>query len=479
MCLVRKKLRYERRLLRRQHSRSRSCLTCFPSIGRAMRRVTVEPLAFLFILTIYAEYTALQEMIATKLCQQISNATSIHVCDRTTLTPDQRLQLSAQMSGEMMRYMGIFSLCAIPSSLFTGSWSDTLGRKPLLLLPSALGLVAELLFALCSIFLYADSILVLVYVAAIFNGVSGGSTTAMSSCFGYMADISDSERRTRAITILEAAFFVGGFIGFNAAGQLLKHVIGTQFQYIFALCFLLHVCVIGYTLTLRETRGPHRSQSLSQLENVPTAEVVPEKVFSLSHAKRMFRTVSRRRTQRTSILMLYCSGFISFVAMSVQLTLLFTFVKSSPFDWDASRYSLYSGINFLTSGLCLMAVVPLLSRVRPALPDAALGIAGFVSKLLSLLNLGLSQTSTQIFAGIALSAFSEYTMPAIRSMLSKQVDEDERGKAFSFLGVIQNVCQFVGSLVFPAVYRSTLSVAPGAAFVAAGLLQLVPVLLIV
>lgn len=443
-----------------------------------MRRVTVEPLAFLFILTIYAEYTALQEMIAVKLCNQISNATSIHVCDRSALTEDQRLELSAEMSGQMMRYMGIFSLCAIPSSLFTGSWSDTLGRKPLLLLPSALGLIAELLFALCSLFLACDHILVLVYFAAVFNGASGGSTTAMSCCFGYIADITDSELRTRAITILEAAFFVGGFIGFNVAGQLLKHVVGSQFHYIFGLCFLLHVCIIVYTLTLSETRGPHRSQSLSQLENVTSGDAAPEKVFSLTHAKRMFLTLSRQRAARTSILMLYCSGFISFVAMSVQLTLLFTFVKSSPFNWDASQYSLYSGINFLTSGLCLMAVVPLLSRVPSSLPDAGLAVMGFASKLFSLLNLGLSQSSSQVFGGIALSAFSEYTMPAIRSMLSKLVDEDERGKAFSFLGVLQNVCQFIGSILFPAVYRLTLSVAPGSAFVAAGALQLVPILLV-
>ena len=97
-----------------------------------------------------------------------------------------------------------------------------------------------------------------------------------------------------------------------------------------------------------------------------------------------------------------------------------------------------------------MAVVPVLSRIRPALPDAALAIMGFASKLLSLLNLGLSQSSAQIFGGIALSAFSEYTMPAIRSMLSKLVDADERGKAFSFLGVLQ---VFISSLSY-ILYKS-------------------------
>lgn len=404
-----------------------------------MRRVTVEPLAFLFILTIYAEYTALQEMISTKICHDISNSTSIHVCDRTALSSTQKQQLSAEMSSQMMYYMAIFSLCAIPSSLLTGSWSDTLGRKPLLILPSVLGLVAELLFFICSFFLALDNILAIVYVAAVFNGISGGSTTAMSSCFGYMSDITDSEHRTKRIIILEASFFVGGFVGFNISGQLLKHVIGCDFQYIFALCFLLHLCIIAYTQTLRETRGPRRSRSLSRLENMDNSDVVAdEKVFSLHHAKRMISTVTQKRAQRTSIILLYCSGFISFIAMSVQLTILFTYVKSSPFNWDASRYSLYSGINFLTSGVCLMAAVAVLSRVRTAaLNDVVLAIMGFMSKLIFLLNLGLSQSSAQVFAGIALSAFSEYTMPAIRSMLSKLVDKDERGKAFSFLGVLQ------------------------------------------
>ena len=174
-------------------------------------RVTVEPLAFLCVLTIYAEYTALQEMIATKLCNDLSNATSIHVCDRTALTSDQRQQLSAEMSGEMMRYMGIFSLCAVPASLFTGSWSDTLGRKPLLLLPSAFGLIAEVLFALCSFFLACDNILILVYIGAFFNGVSGGSTTAVSSFFGYIADITDSEAQDESDHCSGSSTFCGRF----------------------------------------------------------------------------------------------------------------------------------------------------------------------------------------------------------------------------------------------------------------------------
>lgn len=443
-----------------------------------MRRVTVEPLAFLFILTVYCEYTALQEMIATKLCFQISNATSVTACDRWSLSPDQQSQLSSELSGAMRWYMGIFSMCAVVASLFTGSWSDALGRKPLLLLPSGLGLVAELLFALCSIYLRSERILVLVYVAAFFNGISGGSTTAISSCFGYMADITDLETRTQRITILEAAFFAGGFVGFNVAGQLLKHVVGRRFEFVFGLCFVLHLCVIAYTMTLSETRGPRRQSSLSSLENIPSDQNTGGKVFALTHAKQMLLTLVKKRKERTNILLLYISGFVSFVAMSVQLTLLFTFLKCAPFHWDAAKYSLYNGINFLISGLFLIAVVPVMSHMRHSLPDAGLAVCGFVSKLLSLVNLALSQSSGQVFGGIALSVFSEYPMPAIRSMLSKLVDQDERGKAFSLLGLLQNVCQFVGSLLFPAVYQNTLSFFPGLAFLTAGLLQLIPVILI-
>lgn len=440
--------------------------------------MTVEPVAFLFILTVYAEYTALQEMIATNLCFQISNTTTDTACDRRSLSPQDQEQLSGELSAQMRWYMGIFSLCAVFASLFTGSWSDTLGRKPLLLLPSALGLVAELLFAFCSIYLTSERILLTVYVAAVFNGISGGSTTCISSCFGYISDITDQQNRTQRITLLEAAFFAGGFVGFNVAGQLLKHVVGLRFEFVFALCFVLHLCVIGYTVTLTETRGPRRRISLTSLENVPETQSSGGQVFALTHAKQMLLTIVKKRPERTNILLLYISGFISFVGMSVQLTLLFTFLKSAPLNWDAARYSLYSGLNFLISGLCLIAVVPLMSRARFSLPDAGLAISGFLSKLLTLVNLGLSGSSAQVFGGIALSAFSEFTMPGIRSMLSKLVDSDERGKAFSFLGLLQNVCQFIGSLIFPAVYRSTLSFCPGLAFITAGLMQLIPITLI-
>ena len=452
-----------------------------------MRRVTVEPVAFLFILTVYCEYTVLQEMIATKLCFHITNDddagvdshndSSVHTCNRSALSPGQRQRLSADLSSEMRLYMGLFSACAVVASLFTGSWSDARGRKPLILLPSALGLVAELLFALCSVFLARDRILVLVYVAAVFNGISGGSTTTVSSCFGYIADITDAHSRTRRITLLEAAFFVGGFIGFNVGGQLLRHIVGHRFEHVFALCFLLHLCIIAYTLSLQETRGPRRTRSLAQQEQREQEEAEQlDAVFSLRHAKLMLLTVGRRRRSRCSILLLMGSGFISFIAMSVQLTLLFTYVKSSPFDWDAAQYSLFNGVNFLTTGACLMSVAPLLSRTR--LPDAGLALLGFASKLLFLLNLSLSRSTTQLYVGVALAAFSEFTMPAIRSMLSKLVEADERGKAFAFLGLLQNVCSFAGSIAFPSLYRASLTFFPGLAFAVAAGLQLVPATLV-
>jgi MFS family permease len=69
------------------------------------------------------------------------------LCDKTKLPLDTKELLAKEQALQMKYYMGIFSACAILASLFTGSWSDCIGRKPSMILPSLLGIPAEILFA--------------------------------------------------------------------------------------------------------------------------------------------------------------------------------------------------------------------------------------------------------------------------------------------------------------------------------------------
>jgi hypothetical protein len=305
-----------------------------------------------------------------------------------------------------------------------------------------------------------------VYFAAFFNGISGGTSTIFSSCFGYISDITNPDNRTKRLTLLEASIFIGGFLGYNAAGLLMQYVLKKHYEYVFIGNLFLHVIIILYSnYALKETRGRFRTIDENfVVDEYVSSTLTTRSLFSLDHVKSMFDTIFKKRDTRCSILLLCFCSICSFYAMSVQLTLTFSFVKKPPISWSSSTYSYYNGFGFMAGGLCLLVVLPIIYHYKPGISDKIVAGVGFASKGLGLMNLGLSRSAEQVFMGILIFAFAEYTMPAVRSMLSKAISEDERGKAFSFMGLLFNITGFTGSLFFTSLFASSSSSFPGLAF---------------
>lgn len=457
------------------------------NVWDTLKKITVEPVAFAYLLTIYCEYTALQDMIFLKECMTHLNVTDTSLCSKESISShaDIRSQISGLQAIQTKYYMGIFSLFAVMASLFTGSWSDIFGRKPLMMLPSALGIPAEILFIFSSIYVTQIDIRILVYLAAIFNGLSGGTTTIVASCFGYMTDITSFENRSKRVTVLESFLFVGGFFGYNLAGILIRHYIKNSYEYIFALCTLFHIIILIYVYFLDETRGPKRKcRPLEEEEDENGIQVQsPEqKLFSLKHVKGMFWSIFKFRQEnnyRKKLIFLCICCIISSFGSVIQVILTFSFVKNpQTLNWDSSTYSLYSGLNFLLSGMSLILILPVTYHFWPSFPDTFVCLLGLASKGAGLLNFGLSTTTTHAFISIILYMFSEYTMPSLRSIISKLVDEDEKGKAFSFLGSLSNLVQLMGSFILPTIFTQVVHWFPGLPFVIVAALQLIGCILL-
>lgn len=102
------------------------------------------------------------------------------------------------------------------SQLFTGTWlgrlSDTNGRRIVLLLSSALSVVAYLLYA------HAGN----VYILYLSRALSGVAAANLGVAFAYVADVTTVEERSSKLGILGAAFGLGFVIGPALGAGLLK-----------------------------------------------------------------------------------------------------------------------------------------------------------------------------------------------------------------------------------------------------------------
>ena len=95
-----------------------------------------------------------------------------------------------------------------------------------------------------------------------------------------------------------------------------------------------------------------------------------------------------------------------------EMDVAYLFSKDAQLNWSVNMYSYYSGLRFGIQALVLAIFSPIIKRF--AVSDGI--VAGFAT------------TTTLMFIVPVVALFSTFSTPAIRSMLSKQVESYELGK---------------------------------------------------
>jgi MFS transporter, DHA1 family, tetracycline resistance protein len=91
----------------------------------------------------------------------------------------------------------VYSFMQLIFSPIWGSWSDRIGRRPIMLLSTFGAVIAYIIFGL------AESVGVL-FLSRIVAGMMGGN---ISTAQAYIADVTDSENRARGMGLIGAAFW--------------------------------------------------------------------------------------------------------------------------------------------------------------------------------------------------------------------------------------------------------------------------------
>ncbi|MCG2587128.1 MFS transporter [Rhodohalobacter sulfatireducens] len=97
----------------------------------------------------------------------------------------------------------VYSFMQLIFSPIWGSWSDRVGRRPIMLMSTFGAVIAYIIFG------FAGSLSIL-FLSRIVAGTMGGN---ISTAQAYIADITDSENRARGMGLIGAAFGIGFVIG--------------------------------------------------------------------------------------------------------------------------------------------------------------------------------------------------------------------------------------------------------------------------
>jgi MFS transporter, DHA1 family, tetracycline resistance protein len=120
----------------------------------------------------------------------------------------QEFAASAVMIGLLY---SVYSFMQLIFSPIWGSWSDRIGRRPIMLLSTFGAVIAYIIFGL------AESLGVL-FLSRVVAGMMGGN---ISTAQAYIADVTDSENRARGMGLIGAAFGIGFVVGPASATALI------------------------------------------------------------------------------------------------------------------------------------------------------------------------------------------------------------------------------------------------------------------
>ncbi|KAM6973260.1 LOW QUALITY PROTEIN: proton-coupled folate transporter [Aplochiton taeniatus] len=446
-------------------------------IQRLRTVVTVEPVIFLYMSALFMFTQAFQELVITKVCwERFGSSSPVCVNPGEHKTEDEE----SRSSLVLLLYTAVLSVISIPPAMLLGSWSDQAGRRRLvLILPCVLSLAGGALVIVMSVEPSLGPFWVLG--TAGISGMSGGTSSLFLSSFSYLADVtlsSTGASRTSRMAVAESMIFVGGTVGFLLGG-LLMHRFGLLATFVAYCC--CHALSIVYILVwLRDSAPPCPSTAPVPAlrpcsQGDPDVMPAPSESTVLSHAKRSFRVVFRKRAgqeRRKLHLLILCTFFNQLVAVG-ETGVSLLFLTYEPRAFTTELYGLFNAARMLLLGLSLLVLFPLLLR---CVGEQMLAKLSALFRMAGCLTMAFSSNTWMVFLVAVVGAPAGINQAVVKSLSSAIVQPDEQGAMFSFCASVEALCIALGGLIFNGLYPLTLASFPGMPYIVMATLSLVFIL---
>jgi DHA1 family tetracycline resistance protein-like MFS transporter len=349
---------------------------------------------------------------------------------------------TSEISGQYGLLLALYAAMQFLFGPVMGVLSDRFGRRPVLLI--ALGGAA-----IDYIIMATTQHLAILYVGRAIAGIAGASFVVATA---YIADISMPEERARRYGLMQAGFGIG-FVAGPVLGGLLGEL---SLRYPFLLAAALNGinCLVGL-FVLPESHLPERRRvTLGSLN--PFAS---------------FRWALGMRALVPLLVIFFTMHLVGQVPGS-----LWVIYGEDRFGWDTWMVGLSLGAFGLFHAIAQAFLTGPVTERLGEKRTLALGIAcdatGFVL-------MAFATATWMVLPVLVLLTLSGVGIPALQSMVSRQVDENQQGELQGTVAGVMSLASIFGPLTATAVYAATAATWSGAVWVLAASLYLlcVPALL--
>ncbi|TQD29534.1 MFS transporter [Methanolobus vulcani] len=364
----------------------------------------------------------------------------------------ERFGGNALIYGVISSMYPVFQLIGSP---LLGRWSDTYGRKKVLLLSQIGTLISWMIFFIAlfvpiMILVNVDSgifgsfamtvPLVLLFIARGFDGLTGGNVSVSNA---YIADITEDKDRSKNFGKMSISTNLGFIGGPALAGILSVTIYGEALPVLAAIIIsLAGVILIAFYVPesrrsiMKEKISDDFSMTSDMSERCANPAPVQKKglryILGLKHIPYMF-----------FIYFLPTLGFNAFYTS-------FPVYAFNELQWSIAELGLF--FSFL-SLLLIVVKGPLLSYLSIRYSDPFLIMTGCLILGSNFILLACGSTNLIYVAAVLFAAGNGLMWPSTQSMLSKLAGKDNQGLVFGVFGSILSVASIFGLMSGGFIYE--------------------------
>ncbi|XP_047519575.1 proton-coupled folate transporter-like isoform X1 [Pieris napi] len=413
-------------------------------------RVTMEFPLFFTILSVSLSGAAISNILLYRTC--------LHSCSHNEtecqvfLSPVKN-NGSQELEEEVQKYAAfvsmvrtiIESLAPALLSLFLGVWSDTYGRKPLVVWP-LLGM--SISSGLTVIYSMMDNLGPWWFIATVIPmSLSGGFTSLFTGAFCYLSDVTSKENRSLRMTIVEASVSAGSVIGSLASSYLLRAV-----GNVYLLLITAFLCVIAYVFT-----------NCCLDESLPGAQKGGIKsLLDFKLIKEMIAECFKERPNytRAQILLLTVANSLSIFIMYGVMSLGYLYTRQK-LHWAIKQYTIYSAAHTTITFFGSFFGVVFIQKIFKV-SDLTFSMIALISTAAEYIIKAFAFTTWHMYLAAGISLFRDLSSPLIRSMITKILPAQDIAKVFALMCAIEGVAPLISPAVYNSLYAYTISTFPGA-----------------
>ncbi|XP_028031101.1 proton-coupled folate transporter-like [Bombyx mandarina] len=330
-------------------------------------------------------------------------------------------------------------------SLFMGVWSDTHGRKPLVVWPLlGMAMTGMMLVVYSTMNDLGPWWLI---VTAVPYSLTGGMIILFTGAFCYVSDVTSPENRSLRMTILGASVSAGSVLGGLFSAPLLRAVGNV---YLLLIGASLNVFAYAFTnIFLRESLEGAIQGRLGTL-------------LDWSLVKQMARECFKKRPNfgRAQILLLTVANSLTIFILYGSMNLEYLYTREK-LRWALKDYTLYSALSTTISfagGFLGIIVVQKLLKIG----DLAFVNVAYLSMIVEYVVKALAVSTWHMYLSSTISLFKGLSSPLLRSLLTKILPITDIAKVFALMSAIEGLCPLLSPLLYNSLYECTISTFPAA-----------------